>query len=202
MRTAEQVLHRSADLWVFDLIQTVGMADGGGGGGGMVVVVVGAAANSKVSLVRYWKIQIYNDLPKPWFLLNKASPLTAMESLTFSELANDPSEIGNQLRSFCSSADLFCFPDLSPGHGKTYVRDGGDVNVDCCSFIHYNGGKPPSPTSMGMTTMGGKAVKTWVEPGIYFRERMLTTGTIMRMPNIKDKTPKRSYTRTSGTEWQ
>ncbi|KAG5522224.1 hypothetical protein RHGRI_034414 [Rhododendron griersonianum] len=76
----------------------------------------------KASLIRYWKIQISNDLPKPWFLLNKASPLTAVESATFSKLANDQNALTNQLQ-----------------------------------------------------------------------ERMLKMGTIMPMPDIKDKMPKRPF---------
>ncbi|KAG5522223.1 hypothetical protein RHGRI_034413 [Rhododendron griersonianum] len=101
----------------------------------------------KASLIRYWKIQISNDLPIPWFLLNKASPLTAVEFATFSKLANDQNALANQLQSFCSSADLVCFPDSSK----------------------------------------------WVELGMFFRERMLKMGTIMPMPDMKDKMPKRSF---------
>ncbi|KAE9454101.1 hypothetical protein C3L33_13994, partial [Rhododendron williamsianum] len=79
----------------------------------------------KASLIRYWKIQISNDLPKPWFLLNKASPLTAVESATFSKLANDQNALANQLQSFCSSADLLCFPGLFQNlekHGNNVDR--------------------------------------------------------------------------------
>ncbi|KAG5604488.1 hypothetical protein H5410_025980 [Solanum commersonii] len=28
-------------------------------------------------LIRYWNKHVSNELPKPWFLLNKASPLNA-----------------------------------------------------------------------------------------------------------------------------
>ncbi|KAG5522221.1 hypothetical protein RHGRI_034411 [Rhododendron griersonianum] len=45
---------------------------------------------------------------------------------------------------------------------------------------------------MGMM-MGGKVVSKWVEPGKFFRERMLKAGTVMPMPDIKDKMPKRSF---------
>ncbi|KAF7112258.1 hypothetical protein RHSIM_RhsimUnG0247300 [Rhododendron simsii] len=130
----------------------------------------------KASLIRYWKRQISNDLPKPWFLLNKASPLTAVESATFSKLANDQNALANQLQSFCSSADLLCFPDLFPS-----LEERGYKNK---SFDESKG-----------TMMGGKAVNKWVvlEPGMVFRERMLKMGTIMPMPEIKDKRPKRSF---------
>lgn len=76
----------------------------------------------KASLIRYWKKQISNDLPKPWFLLNKASPLTAVQSATFSKLA-DQNALSTHLPSFCASANLLCFPDLTPSlekHGSQF----------------------------------------------------------------------------------
>ncbi|KAG5522222.1 hypothetical protein RHGRI_034412 [Rhododendron griersonianum] len=75
------------------------------------------------------KIEISNDLPKPWFLLNKASPLTAVESATFFKLANDQNALANRLRSFCSLANLLCFPDLSPS------LENHDNNID--SYPNY-----------------------------------------------------------------
>ncbi|KAG8366127.1 hypothetical protein BUALT_Bualt17G0043500 [Buddleja alternifolia] len=39
----------------------------------------------------------------------------------------------------------------------------------------------------------GKMVNKWVEPGKFFREEMLKSGTIMPMPDIRDKMPKRSF---------
>ncbi|KAK4402793.1 Polygalacturonase-1 non-catalytic subunit beta [Sesamum angolense] len=36
-------------------------------------------------------------------------------------------------------------------------------------------------------------VNKWVEPGKFFRESMLKTDTIMPMPDIRDKMPKRSF---------
>ncbi|CAL5338334.1 unnamed protein product [Camellia sinensis] len=67
----------------------------------------------KAYLIRYWKKQISNDLPKPWFLLNKASPMSAVESATFTKLAAQNS-LSTNLPSFCSSANLLCFTDSSP----------------------------------------------------------------------------------------
>ncbi|KAL8463001.1 hypothetical protein ACS0TY_033852 [Phlomoides rotata] len=59
-------------------------------------------------LMRYWKKQISNDLLKPEFLLEKASPLSASQYAVFSKLAD-------QLPDFCSKANLLCFPDLKIG---------------------------------------------------------------------------------------
>ncbi|KAK1435780.1 hypothetical protein QVD17_01549 [Tagetes erecta] len=36
-------------------------------------------------------------------------------------------------------------------------------------------------------------VNKWVEPGKFFREKMLTKGTVMMMPDIVDKSPRRSF---------
>ncbi|KAK7856983.1 polygalacturonase-1 non-catalytic subunit beta [Quercus suber] len=41
--------------------------------------------------------------------------------------------------------------------------------------------------------LSGSLVKRFVEPGKFFRESMLKKGTVMPMPNIKDKMPKRSF---------
>ncbi|KAF7112263.1 hypothetical protein RHSIM_RhsimUnG0247200 [Rhododendron simsii] len=110
------------------------------------VAAAAAAANPftpKASLIRYWKIQISNDLPKPWFLLNKASPLTAVQSATFTKLANDQDALANQLQSFCSSADLLCFPDLA----QTLEKHGN--NVDFKAYTDRNF------TNYGTDRLGG-----------------------------------------------
>ncbi|KAL8519046.1 hypothetical protein ACS0TY_010116 [Phlomoides rotata] len=68
-------------------------------------------------LMRYWKKQISNDLPKPEFLLEKASPLSASQYAVFSKLA-DQNTLSTQLPDFCSKANLLCFPDLTPSLEK------------------------------------------------------------------------------------
>ncbi|KAL3631025.1 fungal class II heme-containing peroxidase [Castilleja foliolosa] len=88
------------------------------------VVLTAAAATGespftpKASLIRYWKTQISNDLPKPEFLLKKASPLTAAQYASFSKLAADQNKLSEKLPDFCSTANLLCFPDLSPSLEK------------------------------------------------------------------------------------
>lgn len=42
-------------------------------------------------------------------------------------------------------------------------------------------------------TQMGKPANRWVEPGRFFRESMLKQGTVMPMPDIRDKMPKRSF---------
>ncbi|KAK1381484.1 Polygalacturonase-1 non-catalytic subunit beta [Heracleum sosnowskyi] len=85
----------------------------------------------KGSLLRYWKKQVSNDLPKPDFLIKKASPLTAVQTASFSKLA-DQNTLSTKLSSFCSSAKLLCFPDLSPSLEKH------DQNVAFSSYSEKN----------------------------------------------------------------
>ncbi|KAG8383168.1 hypothetical protein BUALT_Bualt05G0156600 [Buddleja alternifolia] len=85
----------------------------------------------KSHLIRYWKKQISNDLPKPSFLLNKASPLTAAEFAAFSKLA-DRNSLSTQLHDFCAKANLLCFPNLSLNLDKH--KD----NVNFTSYLNEN----------------------------------------------------------------
>ncbi|XAR65063.1 hypothetical protein NMG60_11009026 [Bertholletia excelsa] len=96
----------------------------------------------KAYLIRYWKKEISKDLPKPWFLLNKASPLSAVESATFSKLAGENALTGNY-PSFCAKANLLCFADLSPSLEKH------DNNVN---FAVY---KDRNFTNYGTDRLGG-----------------------------------------------
>ncbi|KAL6983651.1 hypothetical protein U1Q18_017031 [Sarracenia purpurea var. burkii] len=203
------------------------------------------------------------------FLLNKASPLSAVESASFSKLV-DQNALATHIASFCSSANLLCFPDLSPSlekhdknvnfavyqlqkftnfgtdrlvgvdeyktyfsnygkepekHFKSY-GNGGNSAIDTFSiyrdqsnvgddpFQSYakssNGGKVTfkdyakkgvsfanyinqSSAELTSTANSGKPVNRWVEPGKFFRERMLKTETVIPMPDIRDKMPKRSF---------
>ncbi|KAI3467529.1 hypothetical protein Pfo_024192 [Paulownia fortunei] len=93
-------------------------------------------------LMRYWKKQISNDLPKAEFLLKKASPLTAAQYATFSKLA-DQNSLSTQLPDFCSKANLLCFPDLSPSLEKH------NGNVNFASYLNKNF------TNYGTDRLGG-----------------------------------------------
>ncbi|KAJ6898172.1 hypothetical protein NC652_024869 [Populus alba x Populus x berolinensis] len=72
---------------------------------------------AKASLIRYWNKEIHTGLPKSAFLLSKASPLSPVDLATFSKLASQ-NALSTQFPAFCSSAKLFCFPDLSPSLEK------------------------------------------------------------------------------------
>lgn len=73
---------------------------------------------AKASLIRYWNNQISNDLPKPNFLLSKASPLGPTESAILVKLATQ-NDLSTHLDSFCSLAGLFCSYDDKPDGNPT-----------------------------------------------------------------------------------
>ncbi|XP_077253693.1 polygalacturonase 1 beta-like protein 2 [Tasmannia lanceolata] len=96
----------------------------------------------KASLIRYWNRQILNEYPKPSFLLSKASPLTAVKSSIFQKLAEQNS-LSSHLQAFCSSANLFCFTDLSP----SLEKHTGDSNFAVYTERNF--------TNYGTSRLGG-----------------------------------------------
>ncbi|XVF09268.1 hypothetical protein REPUB_Repub07fG0078000 [Reevesia pubescens] len=62
---------------------------------------------SKASLIRYWNKHISNNLPKPQFLISKASPLNSIDLAKLTKLANQNS-LSSHIESFCYLANLFC----------------------------------------------------------------------------------------------
>ncbi|KAK6116508.1 hypothetical protein DH2020_049746 [Rehmannia glutinosa] len=112
----------------------------------VVVAVAGDGENPftrRGYLIRYWNKQISNDLPKPSFLLDKASPLTAAQFAVFSKLADDLNTLSDHLPDFCNQANLLCFPDLSPSLEK---------HVDIVNFISY---RNKNFTNYGSDRIGG-----------------------------------------------
>ncbi|XP_011071835.1 polygalacturonase 1 beta-like protein 3 [Sesamum indicum] len=66
---------------------------------------------------------------------------------------------------------------------KEYAKKG-------VTFAQYT---KPGSTQDGSTMVSGKMVNNGVEEGKFFRESMLKEGTVMKMPNIRDWMPKRSF---------
>ncbi|KAJ9176392.1 hypothetical protein P3X46_011709 [Hevea brasiliensis] len=62
---------------------------------------------------------------------------------------------------------------------KEYAKEG-------VTFAEYN-------VTRALPAARDNLVKKWVEPGKFFRESMLQKGTVMPMPDIRDKMPKRSF---------
>ncbi|CAL0312974.1 unnamed protein product [Lupinus luteus] len=71
----------------------------------------------KASVIRYWDTHVSNNLPKPSFLLSKASPLSAVDTATFAKLAAT-NTLSTRLPEFCSAANLLCFPEVLPSLEK------------------------------------------------------------------------------------
>ncbi|KAK7307218.1 hypothetical protein VNO77_40084 [Canavalia gladiata] len=66
---------------------------------------------------------------------------------------------------------------------KEYAKNG-------VSFAKYTN---VSTTLTASKTVSGSFVNKWVEPGKFFREKMMKQGTVMPMPDIRDKMPERSF---------
>lgn len=58
-------------------------------------------------------------------------------------------------------------------------------------FAKYT--KQPMEVEQNKMTQKGISTRKWVEPGKFFREAMLKQGTVMPMPDIRDKMPSRSF---------
>jgi hypothetical protein len=89
----------------------------------------------KSYLIRYWNKEIRNDEAKPDFLLSKASPLSAVDSASFTKLIAQ-NALSTHLPAFCASANLLCFPDLSPSLEK-HDKDSNFAGYVDRNFTNY-----------------------------------------------------------------
>ncbi|XP_010251282.1 PREDICTED: polygalacturonase 1 beta-like protein 3 [Nelumbo nucifera] len=90
---------------------------------------------AKAFVIRYWRKQVSNNLPKPSFLVSKASPLNAVDSALLTKLA-DQNALSSHFSSFCSSANMFCFPDISPSLEK-HDKDANFASYSNINFTNY-----------------------------------------------------------------
>ncbi|EXB82601.1 hypothetical protein L484_027779 [Morus notabilis] len=72
---------------------------------------------------------------------------------------------------------------------KEYTKDKKGVTFATYNITHK---KSAAATTTSMAA-SGSFVKRIVEPGKFFRESMLNTGSVMPMPDIRDKMAKRSF---------
>ncbi|KAK2663785.1 hypothetical protein Ddye_002359 [Dipteronia dyeriana] len=92
---------------------------------------------AKASLVRYWNQHISNDVPKPLFLLSKASPLNAVNLAKLTNLATQKS-LSSNLEAFCSLANLMCsFESSKPDTVIKHDRDANFAVYSSKSFVNY-----------------------------------------------------------------
>ncbi|KAI9111469.1 hypothetical protein K1719_017159 [Acacia pycnantha] len=106
--------------------------------------------NPKAFVRRYWDQKITNNVPKPWFLLSKASPLSAVQTATFAKLAAT-NALSTRLHEFCSSAHLLCSIELARSCGQ-HNQNG--------NFAGYE--EPKNFTSYGSGQInGGESFKNY-----------------------------------------
>ncbi|KNA23575.1 hypothetical protein SOVF_023800 [Spinacia oleracea] len=92
----------------------------------------------KAYAIRYWNNKIYK-VPRPGFLINKASPLSASDSARFAKLASANS-LYTHLDSFCKLANLLCFPDPKISLSSKHSPDGKFAAYSDTNFTNYASG--------------------------------------------------------------
>ncbi|VVA94803.1 unnamed protein product [Arabis nemorensis] len=110
----------------------------------------------KASLIRYWNKEIHGQSLRSEFLISKASPLTAVESATFSKLAAENS-LPTRFPDFCSAANLFCFPDLTPSLEK-HDSDSKFSVYDQKNFTNYGSARAGGTDSFKTYSKDGNVV--------------------------------------------
>nr|XP_010925453.1 BURP domain-containing protein 12 [Elaeis guineensis] len=70
---------------------------------------------AKAALIRYWNRKVPNGRPHPDFLVSKLSPLSALDTASFSSLAasGGGAALSPRLPALCAAARLLCSPSLS-----------------------------------------------------------------------------------------
>ncbi|XP_027361234.1 polygalacturonase 1 beta-like protein 3 [Abrus precatorius] len=94
----------------------------------------------KAFAIRYWDKEIRNGLPKPPFLLSKASPLSAVDAAAFAKLASS-NTLSTRLPEFCSAAKLLCFRAVGPSLEK-HDKDANFAVYRDKNFTNYGTGRP------------------------------------------------------------
>ncbi|GLT50342.1 hypothetical protein SLA2020_238330 [Shorea laevis] len=74
------------------------------------------------------------------------------------------------------------------GEGNATIDSFPSYGSDGIAFASYKNGGSAKRAHMAAATAA-----RWVEPGKFFRESMLKKGTVMPMPDIRDKMPKRMF---------
>ncbi|XP_004509821.1 polygalacturonase 1 beta-like protein 1 [Cicer arietinum] len=95
----------------------------------------------KAFVIRYWDRVIKNNLPKPSFIISKASPLSASDAAAFTKHAA-ANTLSTKLPEFCSAAHLLCFPDVNPSLAKHTKDAKFAVYNDAQNFTNYGTNRP------------------------------------------------------------
>ncbi|KAG6505282.1 hypothetical protein ZIOFF_037636 [Zingiber officinale] len=87
---------------------------------------------ARAALIRYWNRKVPTNRGQPAFLLAKLSPLSALDSATFSSLAAaDPASLSLRLPALCAAARILC----NPADANTYSAD--SRKDDSSAFAAY-----------------------------------------------------------------
>ncbi|KAL2347312.1 hypothetical protein Fmac_001312 [Flemingia macrophylla] len=125
-------------LCLFILFASLSVGHGGAG------AEAGAAEtnpfNPKAFAIRYWDKEIRSGLPKPTFIVSKASPLSAAEAAAFVKLAAG-NALSSRLPEFCAAAKLLCFPEVGPSLEK-HDKDANFAVYRDKNFTNYGTGRP------------------------------------------------------------
>eukprot|EP00256_Glycine_max_P070625 XP_025985220.1 polygalacturonase 1 beta-like protein 3 [Glycine max] len=90
----------------------------------------------KAYVARYWDKHVLNNLPKPSFLLSKASSMSASDTTSFAKLAA-ANKLSTRLPEFCSAAHLLCFQEVRPSLEKHTEDAGFETYNDGQNFTNY-----------------------------------------------------------------
>ncbi|KAK6122990.1 hypothetical protein DH2020_043267 [Rehmannia glutinosa] len=86
------------------------------------------------------------------------------------------------------------YGELGNAANDTFKGYSTNANNPSNNFKNYGAGGNGGSSQEGLEkVVSGKTVNKGVEEGKFFRERMLKEGTLMKMPNIQDWMPKRSF---------
>ncbi|KAJ0978046.1 hypothetical protein J5N97_013520 [Dioscorea zingiberensis] len=92
---------------------------------------------AKATVIRYWDRKIPTERPLPGFLLSKLSPLSALDSTTYSSLvSSNPSLLTAHLPAFCSAAHLLCLPSLANSQ-VSHSKDSNFAKYTNINFTNY-----------------------------------------------------------------
>ncbi|WOL03151.1 BURP domain-containing protein 12-like [Canna indica] len=87
---------------------------------------------ARAALIRYWNRKVPTNRTQPAFLLARLSPLSALDSATFSSLAaGDPSALSPRLTALCAAARILCNPADSNTYSASARKD------DSSAFASY-----------------------------------------------------------------
>ncbi|KAJ0978118.1 hypothetical protein J5N97_013592 [Dioscorea zingiberensis] len=101
---------------------------------------------AKAAVIRYWDRKIPSKRPHPAFFLSKLSPLSALDSATYSSLvSSNPSSLTAHLPAFCTAAHLLCSTSLTNSLTSKSSQNSNFANYNNINFTNYgthiNGGQ-------------------------------------------------------------